>query len=466
MKTEKIVWGVGAAAVCAAILIVSPVSVRAQAAQPPARPPAGTSDSQAPITSDPVVGTSSTAPPASAAKPGAPAAPGAKTPAPAATPAPATAAAPAAAPPPSAPKPSAPTPVAPKPTAVATPTSGKGAVVEDIIAHVNNEVITLSDYQKAQQQRAKEVQDGCNCTGLQLQNAIEENQKNVLRDLIDQQLLIQRAKDMSVDVTADVVSRLNDFRKQNNLATLDDLQKAVESSGESWDDFKQQITNNALTQEVIRQEVGQRVDIGPEEVKAYYDAHKSEFDRPEEVQLSEIVLSTEGKTGDQIDAVKKRADDFRSRIQSGENFASLAKRYSEDPATAADGGALGMYTKGQLSAQIEDAVFKLDKGGLTDVIQTKTGFMILRVDEHYQAGEQPLEAVQDEIQNKIYQEKMDPQMRAYLAELREQSYVVVKPGYTDSAAITTGTAIQEVAPTPDAPDKKAKKKMSLPKVSG
>jgi peptidyl-prolyl cis-trans isomerase SurA len=457
MKTEKITLGISAAAVCATILLVSPAGLRAQAAQPPAAP----SDSQAPITSDPVVGTSSTATPP-AAKPGAAGTPAAKTPAPAATtPAPA-----ATTPPPPAPKPSAPTPVAPKPNAVATPTSGKGAVVEDIIAHVNNEIITLSDYQKAQAQRAKEVQDACNCTGLQLQNAIEENQKNVLRDLIDQQLLIERAKDMSIDVTADVVSRLNDFRKQNNLATLDDLQKAVESSGESWDDFKQQITNNALTQEVIRQEVGQRVDIGPEEVKAYYDAHKSEFDRPEEVQLSEIVLSTEGKSGADVDAVKKRADDLRSRIQSGENFASLAKRYSEDPATAADGGELGMYTKGQLSSQIEDAVFKLDKGALTDVIQTKTGFMILRVDEHFQAGEQPLEAVQEEIQNKIYQEKMDPQMRAYLAELREQSYVVVKAGYTDSAAITNGTAIQEVAPTPDAPDKKSKKKMPLPKVNG
>src|SRR5215475_9836201 len=127
MKTEKIVMGIPAAVVCAAILILSPVGVRAQAAQQPA----GTSDSQAPITSDPVVGHSSTAPPPSAAKPGTPASGTPATPA-TGNPAPA-----AAAPPPAAPKPAAPTPVAPKPTAVATPTSGKGAVVEDVIAHVN-----------------------------------------------------------------------------------------------------------------------------------------------------------------------------------------------------------------------------------------------------------------------------------------------------------------------------------------
>jgi peptidyl-prolyl cis-trans isomerase SurA len=345
-------------------------------------------------------------------------------------------------------------------------TEGKGTVIEEIVARVNNEIITLTDFQKAQAERPKEVQDECQCAGDQLQTAITDAQKNVLRDLIDQQLLIERAKDMNIDVTADVVNRLNDLRKQNNLATIDELQKAVESDGQSWDDFKQQITDNALTQAVIRQEVGQRVDIGPDEVKAYYEAHKSEFNRPEEVVLSEIVLSTDGKSGAEIDAVKKRADDIRARVLAGEDFASLAKRYSEDPATAASGGQLGVYTKGQLAQQIEDAVFKLQKGQMTDVIQTKTGFMILHVDQHYQAGDQTLDTVQDEIQNKIYQQKMDPQLRKYLAELREESYVWVKPGYTDSAAVPGATVIQEVAPTPDAPDKHAKKKMPLPKVSG
>jgi peptidyl-prolyl cis-trans isomerase SurA len=345
-------------------------------------------------------------------------------------------------------------------------TEGKGTVVEEIVARVNNEIITLSDYGKAQKESQQEAQQECNCSGEQLQAAIADGQKNVLRGMIDQQLLIERAKDMNIDVTADVVNRLNDLRKQNNLGTLDDLQKAVENDGQSWDDFKQQITDNALTQQVIRQEVGQRVDIGPDEVKAYYDAHKSEFDRPEEVILSEIVLNANDKTGADLDAIRKRADDIRARVEAGEDFAGLAKRYSEDPATAASGGELGVYQRdGALAKPIEDAVFKLDKGQMTDVIQIKTGFMILRVDQHYQAGQQPLDAVQDEIQSKIYQQKMDPEMRKYLAQLREESYVWVKPGYTDTAAVPGATVIQEVAPTPDAPDKKSKKKMSLPKVS-
>jgi peptidyl-prolyl cis-trans isomerase SurA len=344
-------------------------------------------------------------------------------------------------------------------------TEGKGVIVDDVVAKVNNEIITYSEYEKSMKDAPADAQRNCNCSGQDLQAAIADEEKNVLRGMIDQQLLIQRGKDLNIDVTADVVNRLNDIRKQYKLETLDDLQKAVEQDGESWDAFKTEATNNALTQAVIRQEVGQRVDIGPDEVKAYYDAHKSEFNRPEQVELSEIVLSTDGKTDAEVAAVKKRIDDIRARIVAGEDFASLAKRYSEEPATAADGGQMGTYERGQLAKQFEDAVFKLNKGEMTDVIQTKTNFMILRVDQHYQAGEQPLEAVQDEIQNKIFQTKMDPQLRKYLAELREESYVWVKPGYSDSAAVAGATVIQEVAPTPDLPDKKAKKKMPLPKVS-
>ena len=341
----------------------------------------------------------------------------------------------------------------------------KATVVEEIIARVNNSVITLSEYQKALASLPAEAHQDCQaCSPQQIQAQVEDREKNALRDMIDQQLLIERAKDMDINVETDLIKRLDDVRKQNNLATLDDLQKAVETQGGSWEDYKTQLRNNLLTQEVIRREVGGRINIGSDEIKAYYDAHKSDFNRPETVVLAEIFLSTENKTGADVDAVQKRAQDLRKRVDDGEDFSELAKRYSES-STAADGGMLGTYERGQLSKQFEDAVFNLPKNGLTDVIQTKTGFEFLRVVDHFQAGEQPLDAVQDEIQNRIYMQKMEPQMRSYLAELREESYVTVKPGYTDSAAIAGATSIQEVAPTPDTPDKKSKKKVPLPKVS-
>jgi peptidyl-prolyl cis-trans isomerase SurA len=340
----------------------------------------------------------------------------------------------------------------------------KGVLVEQIVARVNNEIITLSDYQKAAEGLGQEVQQDCqNCTPDRIQSTLKDRQKNLLRDMIDQQLLIERAKDMDISVDTDLVKRLDQIRKQNNLATMDDLEKAVESQGVIWEDYKNQLRNGLLTQEVIRKEVGGRMDIGSDEIKQYYEAHKQDFNRPEEVALAELSLTTEGKSPEEIAAVHTKADDLRNRIVKGDDFSELAKRYSQG-STAADGGDLGTYERGQLAPQLEEAVFKLEKGQITDVIQTKTGFEILKVLDHYQAGLQPLDKVTGEISDMLYRQKMDPAMRDYLAELREESYVQVKPGFTDTAAIAGATVIQEVAPTPDAQDKKKnKKKLPLPK---
>ena len=342
----------------------------------------------------------------------------------------------------------------------------KPAVIEEIVARVNNSIITFSEYQKEYGQIQQEVQQDCqNCTQGQIAGEVQDHRKNLLRDMIDQQLLIERAKDMDINVETDLVKHLDDVRKQNNLATMEDLEKAVEASGVVWEDYKGKMRDSMLTQEVIRREVGGRLDIGSDEVKKYYDAHKQDYNRPEQVDLAEIFLSTENSSPEEVAAIHTRAEDLHNRLLKGEDFTALAKRYSQG-STAQDGGELGTYERGQLAKQLEDAVFPLDRNGYTDVIQTKNGFEILKVNDHFQAGLQPLDKVNGEIQNILYRQKMEPALRTYLAQLREESYVQVKPGYTDTAAVAGATVIQEVAPTPDAPDKKkSKKKPGLPKVN-
>jgi peptidyl-prolyl cis-trans isomerase SurA len=347
---------------------------------------------------------------------------------------------------------------APAATHAQTKAQGNGKVIEEIIARVNNEIITLSDYEKAQAQLHEEVDHDCStCTPDRKEAMYAERQKNLLRDEIDQQLLVQRGKDMGISVEADVIKQLDQVRQQNNLASMEDLQKAVEGQGLSWDEYKRSIRNNLLTQEVIRKDAGARVDIGREDVKKYYDEHKEEFIRPESVLLADIFLNTDGKTPDEIAVIQKKANDLDARLKKGEDFAELAKRNSEGP-TAKNGGDLGAFERGQLSKQIEDTVFAMKKNDISDVIQTKTGFEIIKVLDHYDAGQQPMEKVENEIMNHIYGERMSTLFRGYLAELREQSYVIVKPGYVDTAAVASNTGIKEVTPTPDAPDKKLSKK--------
>ena len=341
--------------------------------------------------------------------------------------------------------------------------------MEEIIARVNNDIITMSDYQKADQQLREEVAHDCTgCTPDKVQAEYKDQQKDLLRGLIDQSLLVQRAKDMGISVETDLIKRMDEVRKQNGLNSMEELEKAVESSGIAWEDYKTQIRNGLLTQEVMRKEVGSRINIGSDEVKKYYDAHPQEFTRPEQVALAEIFLSTEGKSPEEIAAVQKKAEDLHDRVmKGGEDFGEIAKRYSEGSTAKDQSGDLGTYQRGQLSPQLEAVVFKMDKDQITDVIQTKTGFEILKVEAHYQAGLQPMGKVENEIMNKLYMQKMQPTMRDYLAELRQESYVMVKPGYVDSAAVPGASVIQEVQPTPDTPNKKKdKKKLPLPKVNG
>src|SRR5208282_858948 len=128
------------------------------------------------------------------------------------------------------------------------------------------------------------------------------------------------------------------------------------------------------------------------------------------------------------------AEDLLGRVKKGDDFGEIAKRYSEG-STGKEGGGLGTFEQSQLDAQLEEVVFKMDKGQVTDVIQTKKGFDILKVLSHTQAGLQTEDAVREEIMNRLFMKKMQPTLRGFLAELREESYVTVKPGFVDSAAV-------------------------------
>jgi peptidyl-prolyl cis-trans isomerase SurA len=324
------------------------------------------------------------------------------------------------------------------------PAQAESAADADIVARVNNDVITLSDYRKAEKQLRDESAHDCQgCPQDQIDARFKEQQKDLLRGMIDQSLIVQRAKDMGISVESDLAKRLDEVRQQNGLATLDDLQKGVEASGLSWEDYKTTIRDGLFQKEVVQREVGSHVDISSDEVRQYYEAHPQEFTLPERVVLSEISVSTEGKSPEEIVAVRSKADGLRTSVLNGDDFNQVARLYSQG-STAKDGGALGTFKRGELAPQIEAVVFQMSKGQISEVIQTRTGFEFLKVDDHFQAGLQPLDKVEAEIRNTIHAQKMQPRMRDYLAELREQSNIIVKPGYRDSALLS-GTPL----PPPD-----------------
>jgi peptidyl-prolyl cis-trans isomerase SurA len=340
---------------------------------------------------------------------------------------------------------------------------GQSQVIEEIVARVNNEIITTSELERSREQLEEEVRQDCaNCSPEKLQAKTADKAKDLLRDLIDQALLAQRGKDMGISVETQVIKHLDEIRVQNNLESMEALQKKVEEQGSSFEDFKGNIRNGLLTQEVIRREVQGDILIDHAEVQKYYDAHKDEFKRPDMVYLREIFVSTDKKTDEERPKLEEKAKSLLDRVKKGEDFGELAKHFS-DGQTAKQGGELGGFERGQLDSKIEAIVFKLNRNDMTDVIETKNGFMVLQVEMRYEAGTQPMDKVEGEIMNRLYMEKTGPALRVYLKKLREESYLYLKAGYVDTAAVASTSSIEEVPASADDPKaNKGKKKSIIP----
>jgi parvulin-like peptidyl-prolyl isomerase len=201
----------------------------------------------------------------------------------------------------------------------------------------------------------------------------------------------------------------------------------------SYEDYRADITNGMLTQRVIRQEVGGKMNIKKEELQAYYDAHKTEFMRDERVFLREIMVSTENKDAAGIAAAEKKAKDLVARARRGERFAEMA-RDNSDAVTAKNFGDLGGFKKGELQATLENAVWSQPKGYITDPIKIETGFLILKVEEHQKQGQADLSEVENEVMDKLYAPRMQPAVREYLTKLRQDAFLEIKPGFVDTGA--------------------------------
>jgi peptidyl-prolyl cis-trans isomerase SurA len=357
-------------------------------------------------------------------------------------------------------------------------------VVEEIIARVNNEIITRTEYARSRDQLKQEAQQQ-NPSGAD--RIVAEKQRDILRDLIDQQLLLQKGKDLGVTGDTELIKRLDEMRKQMNLQSMEELEKAAEAQGISYEEFKQNTRNGIITQRVIGQEVGSHMTLNKDEVKKFYEEHQADMQQPEQIRLSEILVApkaaaapapppapapapvagttppapSQAETDAVLAAAQAKAQDLLDQIRKGGNFEDLAKKQSDGP-SAAQGGDLSYFKRGVLAKELEDRVFALKAGELTDVIRTKQGFVILKVTEHQMAGIPTLKEVEPRIQDALYMQKLQPALRAYLTKLREEAFIDVKPGYIDTGASAKQTKpVETTAKEASAKNLKKKKKLGV-----
>ena len=307
------------------------------------------------------------------------------------------------------------------------------SVIDEIVAKVNGDIITRSEVERERRTIEAELKKQ-GMTGQRLQDAVRETAKNTLRERIDQLLLISKGKEMNINVDSEVSKQLADTQKKLGIGDPEKFQQAVrEQTGQSYEDYRNDLKNYLITNRVIRQEVSSKIQFKREELQKYYEEHKDEFLRKERVFLHEILVSTDGKDAAGIAAAERKAKDLSTRASKGERFPELAQSNS-DSQTAPQGGDMGSWEKGQLMQSIEDQIWDKPRGFVTPPIKVANGFLILRVDEHQKAGQAAFEEVETEVQDKLFGPRMQPLLRKYLTDLRANAFLEIKAGYEDAGA--------------------------------
>src|SRR5438309_7017265 len=251
--------------------------------------------------------------------------------------------------------------------------------VDEIVAWVNSDIILKSEFETRRAQVRNDLAEapprGRGLQGADLEQRFSAAEKTLLRDLIDETLLLQQAKDMGLNADLEVVKTMEQLRQERHLESLDELEKAIIAQGYTVDEFNQNIKTRYLTSQVLQREVYGRVVITTEEMKKYYDANIKNFDRPAGIRVREISVYTENHGPAEIESQKKKIEEALAAVKKGENFAEVASKNSESQ-TAQEGGDLGFFVKGELAQPLEDVASKLNKGQVSDVLTLKGAFMI------------------------------------------------------------------------------------------
>jgi len=308
------------------------------------------------------------------------------------------------------------------------------AIVEEIVAKCNGDIITRGDLDRSRRELIETLRAG-GLVGEDLEKQLADREKNLLRDRIDQLILAQKAKDLNISVDSEVTKQLAAIQSDSKIADPEKFQAYIkEQSGISYEDFKQEMKNRYLTQRVIREEVSEKMSVKHEETEKYYNEHKAEFVRDEQVVLQEILISTEGKDAAGVAAAEKKAKDLVARARKGERFAEMARDNSDSATAKSMGEFPAPFKKGLLSQNLEDAVWSQPKGYITDPIKVPTGFLILRVEDHQKAGQAELSEVENRINEVLLAPKLDAAVREYLTKLRKDAFLEIKADYIDTGA--------------------------------
>jgi parvulin-like peptidyl-prolyl isomerase len=301
-----------------------------------------------------------------------------------------------------------------------------GQVVEEIVAVVNDDVITLSQYKEQYDSTIQQLRAAFQ--GAEYEKQLAMLKKEMLNMMITDLLLMQQAKEKNLSVGEQLKAAVENIKKENNIASDDDLKRGLRQQGMDYDQWLRQLEDNMLKQGVIYSEVDRSIVLDDSEIVGHYKLHPQEFTEPEEYKIRAVYLSTEGKAPAALEEMKK---EIGGKVKAGEPFNVLAKEYSDGPAKESEGD-LGTFKKGELDKNLEQAVSRLKTGETSGWVETKNGWYLLKLEEKKDSRLMTFEEVKKNVEERLYTQKKEKKLEEYLKGLREKSYVkILKPNPLD-----------------------------------
>ncbi len=303
---------------------------------------------------------------------------------------------------------------------------GGRQVVEEIVAVVNDDIITLSEYKEEFEARYQML--SAQFRGEDLEKQVEFLRDNLLNMMITDRLLMQEAKKKNLNIDEQIKLYIDNLMEENNIDSVEELNRALRQQGTDPEEWRRALRESMIKEAVIISEVHRTIVIDESEVVNYYKLHPKEFIEPPEYKLRAIYLSAEERDDEEIEAKKR---EIAKKLTGGEEFSALVEVYSEGPGKER-GGDLGSFRKGELEKILEEAVENLQVGDITPWLQVRNGWMLLKLDERKEERSRPFEEVRKEIEQKIFTQKSQKKLEEYFEELRRKSYIrILKPNPLD-----------------------------------
>ena len=343
-------------------------------------------------------------------------------------------------------------------------------VVDEVIAQINDDVITLSMLKRESKERLEALKQ----SGMSEQEAtteVSKRQPELIATLVNEALLMQKGKelDLANEVEAEVNRRMLDVAKEQGISTIEKLDAAMRESGVDPVATRQTLRVEIMKQAVIQQEVDRKVFFGltTDELKKYFQAHQEKFRKPESVTISEIFLSSAGKNEAEV---KARALELVTQLRAGADFGAVAAANSEREANGVrsapqNKGKVGTFEVPALREDIANAIKNVKAGGVSDPLRGNDGYQIIRVDERT-PGSTTATYNENQVREAMTMEQSDKKREEYLQGLRNESYIKISENYRAAVAPILKLAPEKTAEngastTGEKPEKKKGKLLGI-----